>query len=284
MRSTPPIENAATRTWQRQADAFNRQDLEGFLDLIGFNGRNEDRRKGFHDVVEGEARRIAARAMFQTAPRGRRMTVDPIAIRGRRLTLARERYRDADEADGSVAVEFLRIMEVGHDDLIRDTVTYDPDDIDSALDDLAARWIASGDVAHPDVVLFAQRLIKITNRHDWDTFTTLTAGATHVNHRQLGNPEAQTIYEHMPSIQTLTSLVPGCRVDPAELFQDSARGVVGLGVIRGTTTDGVAIEIPLIQLMIIEGDRATHIEDFDPDQRDLALARFAELTGEDQPK
>jgi len=70
-RSTPPLENAATRTWQRQADAFNRQDLEGFLGLIGSNGRNEDRRKGFHDVVEGEARRNAARAMFQTAPRGR---------------------------------------------------------------------------------------------------------------------------------------------------------------------------------------------------------------------
>lgn len=37
-------------------------------------------------------------------------------------------------------------------------------------------------------------------------------------------------------------------------------------------------------VLTIEGDRVTHIEDFDPDLRDLASARFAELTGEDQPK
>jgi hypothetical protein len=81
-----------------------------------------------------------------------------------------------------------------------------------------------------------------------------------------------------------TSLVPDYWVEPAEVLALSNRGVVGLEVIKGTTTDGVAIEIPLIQLILIEGDRVTHIEDFDPDQCDFALARFNELTGKDQPK
>ena len=283
-RSTSLLENAATQTWQRQADAFNVHDLETFLGCFGADGRYEDRRKGFHDVAEGVARRNAARAMFQTAPRGWQMTVDPIAIRGPRLSLARERYCEVDDADRSVAIELLRIMEVGHDDLIRDTVSYDPEDIDSAFRDLTARWIASGDVAYPDVIEFAQRLMQASNRHDWNAFASFTAGATHVNHRQLGNREAETIEEHMPSIRTLTSLVPDSRIEPAEVLAHSPHGVVGLGIIKGTATDGVTIEIPLIQLLLVEGNRVTHIEDFDPDQRELALARFAELAGEDQPK
>jgi hypothetical protein len=47
--------------------------------------------------------------------------------------------------------------------------------------------------------------------------------------------------------------------------------------VRGTSTDGVAIEIPLVALMFFDGDRVTRVETFDADERDGALARFEEL-------
>jgi hypothetical protein len=34
----------------------------------------------------------------------------------------------------------------------------------------------------------------------------------------------------------------------------------------------------MLMLGLFDGDRLTHLETFDPDQRDLALARFDELT------
>ena len=271
------LENAATRTWARMADAFNRRDLDRFLALISADGRYEDRRKGLHDVLEGPARRKAVHAMFQTAPDSWRMTLEPIAVRGSRLSLTRDCCRDTDDADRPIAVELLRLMEVSDDDLMHDTVIFDPDDIDDAFAELTARWIASGEVAHPGVVEEIRRLNEAINRHDWDAFATRIAGATYVNHRQLAGPGAQTIADHMPSIRMLASLAPDYWVELAEILTQSATGLVDYEVLRGTSTDGVVIEIPVVVLILLDGDRVTRLEAFDPAQRDLALARFEEL-------
>jgi hypothetical protein len=48
-------------------------------------------------------------------------------------------------------------------------------------------------------------------------------------------------------------------------------------VLKGTSTDGTAVEIPNIHLALIDRDRVTHLETFDPDKREMALARFEEL-------
>ncbi|WP_301337078.1 BTAD domain-containing putative transcriptional regulator [Mycobacterium colombiense] len=280
----PQLENAATAALARALEAYNRRDLEDFLAKLDTDGRTEDRRKGLRAYHDGQARRENARAMLETPPANWRVELEPIAIRGSRFALARLRWRDIDEPDQPITVELLGVVEVDDDGLIHHTVSCDPDDVNGAFAALTERWIASGDVAHPEVVEVTQRLIESNNKHDWDAFSRLTAGATHMNHRQLGRRDTQTIADHMPSMRALVSLAPDCRVEPTELLALSARGAVGLGIIKGTTADGAAIEIPLIQLILVEGDRITHIEDFDPDQRDLALSRFEGLTGEDQPK
>ena len=173
---------------------------------------------------------------------------------------------------------YLHITEVGADGLIHKTVSFDPDDINGAFAELTDRWIASGEVAHPEIVKSAHRLTQVTNRHDWDTFTTLGAGAVYVNHRQLSKPGVETIADHMSSFRTMASLVPDFWVEQAEVLTQSAIGVVTHVVVRGTSTDGVAIEIPLVAVMLFDGDRVTRVETFDADQRDQALARFEELS------
>jgi hypothetical protein len=54
--------------------------------------------------------------------------------------------------------------------------------------------------------------------------------------------------------------------------------------LKGTSTDGVAIEIPLVVLILFDGDRVTRLEVFDADQRDMALARFEEFSVKSQPQ
>jgi hypothetical protein len=273
----PRLENSATRTWSRMADASNRRDMDGFLALTNADLRYEDRRKGLRDEFHGPARQKAVQAMFETVPISVQVTVDPIAIRGSRLTLIHVCYRDTDYADRPITVEFLQVAEVDDAGLMLDCVSFDPDDINDAFTELTARWIASGEVAHPEIVEFAQRVTEIINHHDREALAVLTEGATHVNHRQLASPGVQTVAEHMSSRQMIESLVPDYWIEPAEVVALSAKGLVVHFVLKGTSTDGVTIEIPLIQFALFEDGRVTHVEAFDPAQRDLALARFEEL-------
>jgi hypothetical protein len=82
----------------------------------------------------------------------------------------------------------------------------------------------------------------------------------------------------------MASLVPDFWVEQAEVLTQSAMGVVNHVVLRGTSTDGVAIEIPLVVLLLLDGDRVRRYETFDVNQRELALARFEELRAKSQPQ
>jgi class 3 adenylate cyclase len=150
-RSAVMPENAATRIWSGLADAFNRRDLDGFFALTAADLRYEDRRKGLRDEFEGPARRKNMQAMFEAAPSGSQLTVEPIAIRGEHLSLTRARYGDPEDAEAPT-VEMLQITEVGEDGLLHACVSFDPDDIDAAFAELAARWVSSGEDTHPDGV------------------------------------------------------------------------------------------------------------------------------------
>ena len=166
------------------ADAFNRRDLDGYLALMNPDGRYEDRRKGLRD--EGLKRGKVVRALFE-APKRWRTEMEPVAIREPRLALTRDRYRDTD-SDRPITAEHLTLTEVGDDDLVRRTVLFDPEDINGAMAELTARWIASGEVAHPELIESVRRYTEAANRHDWDELANIHASTKYVNHRQLASP------------------------------------------------------------------------------------------------
>ena len=84
--------------------------------------------------------------------------------------LCRLMFRDHSEVDRPIAVEALVLTEVTDDELTSRLVIFDPDDINGAMAELTARWIASGEVAHPEVIEAVCRLAESFNRHDWDAF------------------------------------------------------------------------------------------------------------------
>jgi hypothetical protein len=115
------------------------------------------------------------------------------------------------------------------------------------------------------------------SRHDWDAIATREAGATYVNHRQLTSGDTETIVDHGLSIRTLGSLIPDLWVELAVVIRHSAIGLVSNLVVKGTTAEGAAIELPAVTLILFDGFRVTRMAAFDSNQRDLALARFDEL-------
>ena len=272
--AAPHLENAATRARARQAEAFNRRNLDGFL--AGYStaeARYEDRRKGLRDDAAGPGLTKRARALFE-APKRWRTEMEPVAIRGPRLALTRDKYLDTD-SDRTITAEHLTLTEVGDDNLVHRTILFDPDDINGAIDELTARWIASGEVAHPEVIEAYMQILQKLNRHDWDEYRASLADATYVNHRQLGT--GNTIADFTTSVTMLASLVPNLWVEPAEILNHSASGVVSDLLAKGTSSDGVEVEMPMVVLTLFDGDRLAHFEAFDADQRDLAVARFDEL-------
>jgi hypothetical protein len=267
------LENAATRARAHMTNAFNRRDLDGYLALMNPDGRYEDRRKGLRD--EGLKRGKVVRALFE-APKRWRTEMEPVAIRGPRLALTRDRYRDTD-SDRTITAEHLTLTEVGDEGLVCSTILFDPVDINGVIADLNARWIASGEVAHPRVIEAVQRINEIVSRHDWDATARHFAGAPYINHRQLAQSGTSTIADWLSSMRTIGSLAPDFWVEFAEVLTCSAVGMVGRMALKGTSIDGVAIEIPYVLLILLDGDRVTRFEAFDETDIDAALARFEEL-------
>jgi ketosteroid isomerase-like protein len=274
---TASFGNAATRIWARAADAFNGRDVDSFLGLMTADGQFEDRRKGLRAVHTGSARQQAVRAVFEEAPASWRMHAEPIAIRGSRLELTRESYCDIDDVDRPIAVEFLHVMELGDDDLMRDIVSFDSDDLDDAFAELTVRWIASGEVAYPELIEAVDRINATINRHEWGAVATYFDGVDYVDHRQLARAVNGTIADWLSWLQTTGSLVPDLRVEFAEILARCAIGIVGRMALKGTSTDGAAIETPFVVLMLLRGERVTRLEAFDEDQRELALTRLQEF-------
>ncbi len=97
------LENVAIRAWGRVADAFNRRDLDDCLAQNAADGRYEDRRKGLRDERAAQG---ALHTLFELAPSSWRLEIQPVAIRGSRIGLTRERYRDTGDADRPITSSF----------------------------------------------------------------------------------------------------------------------------------------------------------------------------------
>ena len=240
--------------------------------LVLAGGHYEDRRRGLRD--EGEADRTFAQAVLSETPTSWRLKVEPVAVRGNRLALTRERFSDTADAEQPITVELIVLTEIGGAESPSYTVFFDPEDIDAAIRELDARWIASGEVAHPEVIDAGRRLNEITNRHDWDALELMCGDAAYFNHRLLGDRDAG----FMSSMRMMASLVPDVWVVPAEILAFSAAGMLSCMVLNGTSTDGLAVEVPFLHINLLDGGRSRHIETFDPDKRAEAVARFEDLT------
>ena len=147
-RPAPAVENASTRAWARLTEAFNRRDVNGFIALTTADGRLDDRRKGLHSVLDGPARQNNFHQLLELTPSPWRMEVEPIAIRGSRLSLIRGCLRDYADTDSPITLELLTVMEVSDGGLMHDTVNFDPDDIDAAFAELDARYLDGEAAAH----------------------------------------------------------------------------------------------------------------------------------------
>ncbi len=270
-RSTPVLENVATRNCVLVAQAFNRRDGDAIFALANEDGRYEDRRKGLRSVLDGPERRLVIDATLETVPGTWRLEVEPIAIRGSRLSLTRDRYRDVGDADRPVAVEMLHLMEVDAAGLMQYTVTFDVDDIDAALAELDARYLAGEAAAYAQPWSLVTGAYAGFNRRD---LAATTPDWVSVDHRRgAGFAPGDMI----PYMQAAWDDSPDTRIYIAAVHRISTIGAVVTHVAHGISRKGFEAEWRDITVMTVDGDLVNRCELFDQDCLDAALARFDEV-------
>ncbi|OBF99157.1 hypothetical protein A5772_13185 [Mycolicibacter sinensis] len=274
-RSRPALENAATRNCVLIAEAFNRRDGDAIFALANDDGHYEDRRKGLQSILDGPERRKVIDATLKTVPSTWRLEIEPIAVRGSRLSLTRDSYRDVGDPNGTIAVELLHLMEVDTAGLMQHTVSFDPDDIEAALAELDARYLAGEAAAH------AQTWSLITGGYDGFNRRDLAATTpdwVSIDHRR---GAAFASGDMIPYIEAAWDDSPDTRIYIAAVHRLSDAGAVVTHVAQGISQGGFDAEWRDINVLTVDGILVNRSELFDASGLDAALARFDELTAPD---
>ncbi|MGV0850343.1 BTAD domain-containing putative transcriptional regulator [Mycolicibacterium phlei] len=261
------LDNAALRFRYRGAEAYNRRDVETYVSRA--RGSYEDRRKGLRDA--GPVTREYLAAVLAESPTSWRVEVEPVAIRGERLALARERYRDSGEVVEPTVVDLLLVTEVGEDESHLYTAIFDSDDIDAAFEDLELRYIAG------EAAPFAHTWRVITRGYaglNRDQRAATTPDSVNVDHRKLAPVDAGRIGEYIRASQIGT---PDLDIRVERVHRISHVGAVVTRAVSGMSREGFHAEWHEVDLIAVEGHLVSRCEIFDEADLDAALAQFDEL-------
>ncbi|MEZ0350608.1 BTAD domain-containing putative transcriptional regulator [Mycobacterium sp. pR1184] len=270
-RSVPMLVNDATKALAQFAVAFNRRDMAGMLALASAEGRVDDRREDLRAVLEVRAWQTAAESIFETVSSSWQMEHEAIAVRGSRLSLSREHYRDLDQADRPVVNELLRLVDLAGNDLLHDSVVFDSDDMAAAFAELDARYLAGEGAAHAHTWSIVAEGYAALNRGEMPLTTN---DFVDIDHRRLTTMGPGDL---MPYLRAALADSVGNRLDILAVHRLTELGAVVTHVAKGTSREGFYAEWRMTSLYTVAGDLINHCEMFDESDLDAALARFDEL-------
>jgi ketosteroid isomerase-like protein len=268
---TSLVVNLASRVHTEVCAAINRRDGATQRRLVAPDFVQEDRRPlvGLEDLDRrgmAENHEVMLEQGYEIVP------PVPIAVRGDRFALALARARTA-AGDESV---LLALSVLDDDDRIVRIVVFDEHALDSALDDLDARYLAREGAPHAAILRLGFGILRAMRSRDWEWFgTNLADGFRFVDHQQSGFGAGDVddfLGRARSTVESTGALPIPCKVFAA----DRAALVVALG--QRTNTDGGAVsEAFHIVVHADEHGRLHGMEWFDDDDFDVALARLDEL-------
>jgi class 3 adenylate cyclase len=272
-RPTPRrLENAASRVDERLVSYFSARDWDAAAETLADDFCSDDRR---HVVNVGlQHGRDVAIANMQTSA-DLRITFgksDVIATRGERLVLSRARWSGPDQRPEAFHTEILNVIEMNADERVASRVIFDANDIDAAIAELDARYLAGEAAAHAHTWSVITRAHAGFNRHEFHSTTT---DSVYIDHRPLLTIEATDL---AAATRTVWDVAPDVSIYIEAVHRLSKRGAVATHVLRGTSQDGFDADWRMIEIVTVEGDLISRAEIFDESDLDAALARFDELS------
>jgi hypothetical protein len=267
----PRLENAASQVAERFLARFSAADWDAMAQMLADNFSRDDRRRvvgaGSRSGRDAWLRDMRATADLWSA----NVTTTVMATRGGRLALMRGHFSHRDQAPEAFRTELLNVAEIDADERIVALVMFDADDIDAAVAELDARYLAGEAAAHSHIWSVIAGAYAGFNRHE---FPATTADSVYTDHRPLVTAEAVDL---AASLHALWDLTPDISICIEAVHRLSELGAVITFTAHGTSHEGLAADWRVIQLHTVEGDRINRSEIFDETDLDTALARFNEL-------
>ncbi len=264
------LENAAARVYEHVWSHFAARNWDAMADATAENYSGFDHRR----VVNAEiqlGRDAVINDLQAAADVGFTISmVSAMAIRGQRLVLARVRASGPDPE--SIQNDALNIVEIDADERIATVVVYDLEDIDAAVAELDARYLAGEAVAHAHTWSLVMGAFAAINRHE---LPELAPGWVNVDHRR---GAGFATGEMTAFLLDLLENTPDINVYVEVVHRLSDLGAVITQVAHGTSQAGFQAEWREIGIFTFDGDRLSRCELFDEAALAAALRRFDQLS------
>jgi class 3 adenylate cyclase len=266
-----PLENAATQVAERLQANFAVRDWTARAELLAEDCSVDDRRRVVNAGIQRGRDADIANMRAIAAVGVANIALTTIATRGERLALSRARMSGRDQRPEAFYTETLAILEIDTNNRAVAQVVFDPDDIDAALAELDARYLAGEAVPHAHTWSVIAGAYAATNRRE---LPQTTQDWVSIDHRRA---IAFAPGELIPDIQATWDIAPDINSYAEAAHRLSNLGAVVTQVVRGTSQQGSEGEWREIVVVTVEGDLINRIEMFEEADLDAALAKFDEL-------
>ncbi|MEM6106015.1 BTAD domain-containing putative transcriptional regulator [Mycobacterium sp. 050272] len=269
-RPAPRLENGASRVYDRLNTYFAARDWVATSKAMAPNMIDDDRRRTVNaGIRRGRDGEIAnSQAVAELADH---ITSTAIATRGERLALCRTCIFGQRQESEAFRLEFLSVVEIDTDEQLAAHVGFDPEDFDSAIAELDARYLAGEAAAHAHTWSLMARTHAALNHRE---IPTTTSDFVNVDHRR---GVAFAPGDLVPYTRDTFKDVPDAGFHIVAVHRLSDVGAVITQAIHGTSREGLDAEWQNVGLFTFEGELANRCEIFDEADLDTAIARFDEL-------
>ncbi|WP_431190742.1 BTAD domain-containing putative transcriptional regulator [Mycobacterium senriense] len=267
----PRLENRASRAVEQFLAHFAARDWNAMANLIDEDFRSDDRRRGINAGIR-HGRDVEMANWHATAEVWKsdaRAAV--VATRGQGLVLFRFTFASQDSLPAAFQAAALSVVQVNDDNRCAAVVIFDPDDLETAFEELETRYLAGEAAAHAHTWSTLVRDFTAFNEHKLPLTTPDWVNLDHRRGRAFSSGEL------VPYIHATWQLTPQAKIHVVAVHRLSNLGAVVTQSTHGTSPDGFDAEWLEVTLVTVDGDLINRIEVFDEADLDAALARFEEL-------
>ncbi|WP_104150814.1 BTAD domain-containing putative transcriptional regulator [Mycobacterium intracellulare] len=267
-RPAPRLGNTAARVFEHVWSHFAARDWDAVAETVADDYVGIDHRR----IVSAETqhgRNEVIRDLQAAAGVGFTLSmVSAVAIRGDRLVLARTRAtgRDPDAAQNDA----LNVVAIDADDRIAHVVTYDLDDIDTAIAELDARYLAGEASAHSRTWSVILQAYDALNRREMPPTTPDWVSIDH-RHASSFPPDG------LPALLAEWKLASDVSSSIEAVHRLDSLGAVVSSVSHETSREGFKAEWRSVAVITVDRDLVDRLEVFEEADLDAAIARSEEL-------
>jgi ketosteroid isomerase-like protein len=274
----PRLKNACTRTWEQLRETFAEKRWDAHRRSVAEGVVMEDRRSGLRNTLAGvDAYMETARIISGLSPE---LTSDVVAVRGDRLALTRDTYREPTEQEGAFEVEALTLLEVDSDVQLVLFVSFDPEELDAAFAELEQRYVEGEGAAFADAFRPIRTVFEAYNARDWERLRHQLADDAVLEDHRPASFGVLTPDQWLQTIHVQIDLAPDMRFMLRSIPYIIDGAVLWESLARGSTPDGGDVEFAFFNLAQVRDGRIVRYEWFPLTALEAALARVQELAAE----